>query len=622
MDGRPLILINLHGRSARALIDTGAVISVVAQDAAGIIDTSTKTTLQDFSGHIRPTEGLTDLTLLNRKVRAMVVRSLGCNLDVILGMDILRLLEAKIIANKSYVELLGYRFPYENCDTLIGSLNPFDLAALDVVTELNIFQTPDKLRLAKDVKPLIIETTGNPIAQKPYRAAINKRLTIENEINSMLKADIIEPSTSAWAAPITLVPKKDGSTRFCVDYRALNAVTKKDKYPLPNIQDIFDSLAGSSIYSTLDLKSGYWQMPIDEHSRDKTAFICHVGQFQFKRVPFGLSNAPSYFQRQMNKILSPLLGKCAMVYLDDIVIFSRTPDEHDKHLQMVFELLRKHDLTVKRSKCEFYKSEIDLLGYRVSGAGISPQDEKIKAIRDLPPPKTVKGVRSFLGLANYYRQCVPAYAEIAEPLINLTRKGVKFDWTDACQRNFVQLKNALTADTVMAHPDPLKPYSLFTDACDTAIGAILTQIDSKGRHRVIQYISHSLPDVQRRWATIEKEAYAVIYALQKLRPYLLGADFIVYTDHKPLKSLFAKSMNNTKIQRWAILLAEYGAHIEYIKGKNNVKADALSRLEGSLELPPAPVAPVTTRARKRNIEINLSREDRDLIDLDMDPEEF
>ena len=210
---------------------------------------------------------------------------------------------------------------------------------------------------------------------------------------------------------------------------------------------------------------------------------------------------------------------------------------------------------------------------------------------------------------------------ITEPLVNLTRKGVKFKWTDSCQHSFEKLKNVLTSEQVMAHPDPTRPHMLYMDACDVAIGAILTQKNDEGKLRVVQYISHSLPVVQRRWATIEKEAYAVVYALQKLRPYLMGADFTIYTDHKPLKSLFTKTMANTKIQRWAILLAEYGAQIEYIRGPNNVKADALSWLEGSSPLPEVPIAPIT-RAHKRNLEVPLSEEDHDLIDLDINPEEF
>ena len=394
----------------------------------------------------------------------------------------------------------------------------------------------------------------------------------------MLKDGIVEPSRSPWASPVLLVPKKDGSTRFCVDYRRLNAVTKRDRYPLPQIQDIFDAMGGSTVFSTLDLKSGYWQIPMDKRDREKTAFTCHRGHFQFNRVPFGLTNAPAVFQRAMDGILSPVLGRSALVYIDDIVVFSRSTEEHLEHLREVFTLLRGAGLRLKSTKCEFSRDSVELLGYQVSAKGIAPTSEKTKAIRELPAPRNLKTLRSFLGLANYYRQCMDSYARIAEPLLELTRKGVIFEWTVHRQAAFEALKNLLVSPAVMAYPDVRKPYRLYTDACEYAVGAVLVQTDDAGVERVIQYVSHQLNNVQRRWATIEKEAYGVVYAITKLRPYLYGSDFVVLTDHKPLRSLFTKEMANTKIQRWAVLLAEYGANIQYREGRNNVRADMLSRI--------------------------------------------
>ena len=426
--------------------------------------------------------------------------------------------------------------------------------------------------------PISIETTGPPISQSAYRTPLAKRKLVEDAVEDMLQEGVIRPSSSPWASPITLVPKKDGTTRFCVDYRRVNAVTVQDQYPLPQIQYIFDQAGVSVIYSTLDLKSGYWQLEVEETSVSKTAFRCHCGHFEFLRMPFGLTIAPAVFQRTMDRVLAGLLGKCAMVYIDDIVIYSRSKAEHLLHLQLVFDRLREAGLRLKPTKCFFGLPSVKLLGYIVTAEGISADPDKIRAITELPPPRNVKEIRSFLGMTGFYRQCLQNYAAVAEPLEALKRKHSTLSWGPSQQHAFDTLKELLVSSSVMAAPQTDKPYKLFTDACDYAIGAILVQEDNAGLERVIQYISHSLSSTQRKWATIEKEAYTVVYAVNKLRPYLYGAQFTVYTDHKPLTCLFTKDMHNTKIQHWGVLLAEFGAQIKYRKGKNNIRADMLSRI--------------------------------------------
>ena len=241
--------------------------------------------------------------------------------------------------------------------------------------------------------------------------------------------------------------------------------------------------------------------------------------------------------------------------------------------------LREVDLKVKRKKCYFGKKEVELLGYRVSAQGIAPQESKVKAIKYLPQPQDKKTVRSFLGMTNYYRQCIKDYSKISRPLQNLTSSKVKFEWNDACTEAFQALKDALTSDQVMVYPRAGQPYRLYTDACDYAVGGILTQVDHQGVERPIHYVSYQIDSAQKKYATIEKEAYAVIYALKKLRPYLWGAEFTIYTDHKPLKSLFLQEVKNTRIQRWAVLIAEFGAPIKYREGRNNIRADMLSRIK-------------------------------------------
>jgi hypothetical protein len=504
-------------------------------------------------------------------IQLVTVEQLGESL--IIGTDILEKLSGKIDYGAQIVWLSGVAYPFliGKTDRTVGKIDFLE-------TEFPEVMLSDQLTESRGLEPLQIKTEGDPIYQRAYRAPLSKRKVIEETVDEMLKQDIIEPSNSPWASPVTLVAKKDGSSRFCVDYRKLNTMTTKDKYPLPHIQDIFDTVGKGKVFSVLDLRSGYWQLPVAAEDRFKTAFTCHVGQFQYKRVSFGLVNGPSYFQRAVHQVFAPYLGRFVLIYIDDIVLYSDSEEEHVEHLRKVFECLSKHNLQLKMTKCSFMQPSVDLLGFRISGEGIAPLEEKVKAINDLPAPKNVKGVRSFLGLTNYYRQCVPSYANIAEPIVALTRKSVPFVWEPKCQEAFELLKAALVSPSVMAHPDVDRPYSLYTDACDYAVGGVLVQMDDQGLERPIQYISHQLSAVQRRWATIEKEAYALVYALQKLRPYLLGSDFTIYVDHKPLKCLFTKEMNNTKIQRWGILLAEYGAKIEYRKGIHNVRADSLSRL--------------------------------------------
>lgn len=362
-------------------------------------------------------------------------------------------------------------------------------------------------------------------------------------------------------------------------------ITKKDGFPMPYIQDCFDSLQGATIFSTLDLKSGYWQVPMDEESISKTAFTCHLGLFEFTRLPFGLTNAPAIFQRNMTKLLSGLIGTIAMVYIDDIIIYSRTPEEHAKHLEQVLERFRQAGLQLKPSKCHFGLPELDLLGYVVSAKGIRPQPKKIEAIKNLDHPTDVKGVRSFLGVVGYYRQCIPGFAALAMPLTELTKSKQPFIWGPEQQQSFEQLKKALISEPILSHPDPGRPYLLYTDASDKCVGAILVQKDNEGIERVIAYLSHKLSGAQLRWPTIEKEAFGVVYALKKFHPYLWGATFEIHTDHKPLKSLFQSEIKNSKLQRWAIQISEYGAPIKYHQGKLNVRADMLSRIAAVQEIP-------------------------------------
>lgn len=368
---------------------------------------------------------------------------------------------------------------------------------------------------------------------KPYRTLLNKRQIVDKAIDDMLNAKIIRRSNSPWSFPIVVVDKKDGSKRFCVDFRQLNKVTKFNSYPLPLIDDILALLGGSKYFTTLDLKSGYWQVLVQEKDKEKTAFTCHRGLFEFNVMPYGLRTVPQVFQELMGIVLEGL-ENFSMAYLDDVLIHSATLESQFEHIQKVYDILKEHGLKLKLKKCSFLKETTSYLGFTISTDGVSPDPSNVSSIRSLPAPSSVKEVRSFLGMCSYYRRFIPQFLEIAIPLIHLTKKYAKFKWTDESQKTFDHLKQNLTCVPLLGYPDTGKPYVLYTDASDKAIGACLVQElehnDQIGpgvkNEKPIYFLSHK--------STVEKEAFAIHYAIQKLDHYLHNATFVIKTDHRPL----------------------------------------------------------------------------------------
>ena len=454
-------------------------------------------------------------------------------------------------------------------------------------------KTDAELGHTNTVKMKIDTGDKSPIKMKPYRTPLNKRELVDKAINEMMDANIIRRSKSPWSFPIVVVDKKDGSKRFCVDFRQLNKITKTNSFPLPLIDDLLDQLGKAKYFTSLDLKSGYWQVLMDEKDKEKTAFVCHKGLFEFNVMPFGLCNAPQIFSELMSIVLQDL-DSFALAYLDDILIFSKTIQDHEKHIKTVFERLRKHGLKLKAKKCSFVKEQTQYLGFVIGKDGIKPDPEKVAAIRTLPAPCTVKEVRSFIGMCSYYRRFVPNFSKIAEPLVTLTKKYARFKWDNECQKAFDFLKESLTVVPMLSFPDPRKEYTLYTDASNSAIGACLVQAIDETDEKIllpgiknekpIYYLSHKLSDTQTRWSTVEKEAYAIHFALQKLDHYLHNAKFVIKTDHKPLKYLLEAPMKNKKIQLWALGIAGYNCQIEYIPGTENTCADLLSRTPLSYDI--------------------------------------
>jgi transposase InsO family protein len=447
----------------------------------------------------------------------------------------------------------------------------------------------DELGTAKSVKHAI-RTTQLPNVMPMRRTPERLRLVVKKQIEDMLRNKIIRPSTSPYASPILLVAKKEeGQMRFCVDYRPLNSVTVKDRYPIPNIQLIIDSLHGSKFFSTLDLLSGYWQIEIEEKHKYKTAFICEYGLYEFNRMPFGLCNAPGTFQREMNNVLQDALYEFVLVYLDDIIVFSKTEDDHIRHLRTVFDLLAKEGLKLKLSKCDFFKTTIKYLGHIITAKGFHPDVGKIVSILNYPEPNNVKQLMSFLGLVNYYRKFVRKFAEKAHNLTELTKKTSKWEWGEKERDAFQCIKECLTSNPLLRYPDFTREFLVYADASGYGIGAVLAQVQNippnesdptelHGEHEVvIAYTSRHLDKREQDYPISEKECLAIVHALEHFRPYLYGRTFKVFTDHQPLEALKKKKDPHGRLARWRYEMNEYDMNIIYRPGQENQNADALSR---------------------------------------------
>ena len=368
------------------------------------------------------------------------------------------------------------------------------------------------------------------------------------------------------------VKKKDGSMRLCIDYRQLNKVTIKNKCPLPRIDDLLDQLVGASVFSKIDLRSGYHQLRVRVEDVPKTAFRTRYGHYEFLVMPFGLTNAPAVFMDYMNRIFRPYLDKFIVVFIDDILIYSKNEEEHREHLGIALRVLRDHQLYAKLSKCEFWLKEVKFLGHVVSSEGVAVDPSKVEAVLQWESPKSVTEVRSFVGLAGYYRRFISGFSQIARPLTNLTKKDRPFVWTEQCEAAFQELKTLLTTAPVLVLPDSSQPFEVYTDASLMGLGCVLMQ-----NGKVIAYASRQLRPHEVNYPTHDLELCAVVFALKIWRHYLFGAQFEVFSDHKSLKYLMDQKELNGRQRRWMELLSDYKFEIKYHPGKANVVADALSR---------------------------------------------
>jgi len=428
------------------------------------------------------------------------------------------------------------------------------------------------------VKYHTIELTSSKVVrQKPYPIPMRLVDAVSREVEDMESAGIIEKSTSPFCSPIVVIQKKDGSVRICGDYRKINMITKTDAEPMCDQRAIFSRLTESKFFSKLDLTKGFFQIPLHPESREITAFTSPAGLYQFRVLPFGLSNSPAVFNRVMRQVLQGIRGVEA--FIDDILVHSSTFEEHLEVLEEVFQRLKNANMTVKPSKCEIGFKEVQYLGHTLGKGRCSCQNDKIKKIKDAPRCATKKQVRSFLGLTGYYRSFVPNFAVLALPLFDLLKKHApnKIHWGDEQEDAFNSLKKLLCKQPILQLPNFQKPFILRTDASQDGVGAVLMQ-ESDGEVYPVAYHSRKLKSAERNYSTVEKELLAVVDGIRKYYFYLYGDKFLLETDHMPLESLRTSKNANARLMRWAMYLQQFNFAIRYIKGSANVGADFLSRL--------------------------------------------
>ena len=422
----------------------------------------------------------------------------------------------------------------------------------------------------------IITESVRPIKQPPRRTPIAFQGEEQDAIMKLYAQGTIRPSTSPWASPLVLVRKKNGKVRPCVDYRRVNAVTTRDAFPIPRVQDCLDAVSGAKIFSTLDITSAYHQIPVKKEDIPKTAFCSKYGLWEFVTMPFGLCNATATFQRMLEVALQGLQWTSCLIYLDDVIIFGEDFSTHLQRLQSVLSRLTEAKLKLSPSKCYLFQQEVTFLGHVLSEQGIMPNPDNVSKIVHWPTPSNVSEVRTILGMGSYYRRFIKNYAEVVRPLTELTKKGKTFCWDEKCKQSIEQLKRVLTSPKIMAYPTDDGAYILDTDACGSSIGAVLSQIQG-GEERVVAYGSKTMSKSERNYCVTDRELLAIKHFVEYYKHYLLGRRFVVRSDHQALKWLFTLKEPKDRVARWIEILSAYSFEIEYRPGVKHGNADTLSR---------------------------------------------
>jgi transposase InsO family protein len=605
--------VRVQGELLTAMLDTGSSISLIREECLqklGLKATKCAPRIVHMANEQPHTveEELRGLVVEIGEIRAPVRAFVfPIATDLILGNDFMRPLSTNIRMTKgdstATFEWLGVRqqqqiFEREDCQEIVAAkgarFNKMELSYTlereeDAGREVHPLEKILRRRVPaifeEDLGPMSkqcpvaheIRTEGRPVKQRAYRVDPGKEKIIRAEVSKMLDEGIIEPSDSPWASPIVLVQKKDDTTRFCVNYKKLNDQTVKDAYPLPRVEELLEQIAGHQWYTTLDLYSGYYQIPMATDSKEATAFVSKYGTYQYLVMPFGLTNAPATFQRVMDVVLAKYIREGrVVVYLDDICIFSKTREEHKRDLLEVCQTLAEWNLKIKPKKCKFGQKSLSFLGHVISEKGTQTDPEKCTAVENWGVPKNASELRSFLGLVGYYMRFVPGFAAPLAILTKLLKKNAKFHWTDVEQIAMNELKKGMTEAPILHAPDFEKPFVVVTDASAYAIGGALMQ-EHDGKEYPVRYWSRTLQPAERNYSVTEKEALGVVQSLRHFRVYILGRRTTIYTDHQALRQVLTETEPTGRRARWVAALQEYQLEIRYRPGNKNLLADSLSR---------------------------------------------
>ena len=603
----------IEDRELHLLVDTGATISLISKTVVDEMPpmhiSSTVVQLTQANGAAIRVHGEIEVDVeIGSTVHRIEMTVAEIEQDGILGLDFLQKTDAKInceqqsvIINKEVIPCpaVNENSPYDvqHIETVkdVPRNVPSHLETLysETTAQVQDHHHPEIAQLLQEYEDVfskgdndigrttmmyhsIHTTCPAPIRQQPRRPPMGMKDEIDKQIHEMLEKGIITPSSSPWSSPVVLVDKKDGTKRFCVDYRLLNKNTVKDSYPLPRIDESIDALDGAKYFCTLDLASGYWQVPLDDEAKPKSAFVVPGGLYQFEVMPFGLCNAPSTFERLMETVLSGLHWKILLIYLDDVIIFGSSVNEVVERLKIVLDRLREANLKLKPKKCHLFQKEVLYLGHVVSEAGVSTDPSKIESIKTWPTPANPTDVRSFLGLASYYRRYIKGFAHIAKPLHALTQKEVQFVWSQDCEEAFQMLKDKLTASPILAYPRVGTPFIMDTDASQYAIGAVLSQ-EQDERERVVAYGSRTLTPPEQNYCVTRKELLAIIHFLKHFKHYLYGQEVRVRTDHGALTWLLNFKHPEGQLARWLEVITQYQLTLIHRPGRIHRNADGLSR---------------------------------------------
>lgn len=602
-DNRPYVNVRVLGSEMIALLDSGASVSVLGSKGMYLIEKfelnvlpSRHSNISTADGTAQPISGAINLPIhldnVLRIVEVLVVPSLEHS--IILGSDFCKLFDITLdFRNNSYQ--VGGSHKLE-CSYVSSEKSPVPF--VKDKSELSKNQTRDLEQIVSKFKELSWnegETLGRtnmithridtgdsqPLKQRHHNMSPYMLDHLNKELDKMLELGVVSKSCSPWASPVLLVKKASGELRFCFDGRKLNSVTKKDAYPLPHVDHILNKLSGARYLSSIDLKSAFWQIPLEESSKEKTAFVIPSrGLYNFNVMPFGLSNAAQTQQRLMETVLGYQLEPYCFVYLDDVIIATPTFEKHVEVLEEVFSRLKTANLTINLNKCEFCRPSLKYLGFLIDRQGLRTDPEKIAAMINFQRPTTVTELKRFVGIVGWYRRFIPSYSSLTSPLTSLIkgkRKSQKISWDDKAEDAFRKIKEALVTAPILASPDFKKMFTIQCDASDVGVGCVLSQEDDDGREVVIAFASRTLSDAEKKYTVTEKECLAVLFGVHKFRCYIEGTRFKVITDHHSLLWLSNLKDPCGRLARWAVKMQQYDMLLEHRKGSLNVVPDALSR---------------------------------------------